>query len=99
MSETSNVNNCIYNQEVRCNVANCAVCGWNPEVAAKRDRARRIAKMQAKLPDHKLYKLSFTGHCEVWARSPEDAVEAASNEDMFFVRYEFEEPIRLTQEG
>jgi hypothetical protein len=98
MAETLNVNVCIYNEDVDCNVANCAHCGWNPEVAAKRTQAYKMAQLQAKFPGQKLYKIPFTGYCEVWARSPEDAVDQAGNEDMFFVHYEFEKPTCLTKE-
>lgn len=98
MAETPNVNVCVYNEEVECNVANCARCGWNPSVAEKRLEAHRIARLQAKFPGLKLYRIPFTGYCEVWARSPEEAVDQAGNEDMFFVRYEFDEPTCLMKE-
>jgi hypothetical protein len=90
---------CIYNERVNCTEVKCAFCGWNPEVAEKRLRAHRISQLQNLLPDQKLYKIPFTGYCEVWAGSPEEAIEKASNEDMFFVRYEFDQATCLTKEG
>ena len=94
----NNITTCIYNDGVDCDTANCARCGWNPAVAAKRERADKIARFQAKFPDQKLYRIPFTGYCEVWARTPEDAVEIAGNDDMFFVHYEFGEAERLPKE-
>ena len=46
-----------------------------------------------------LYKVPFTGYCEVWATSPEEAVEKADNEQAFFAHYDFGEPICLEKEG
>jgi hypothetical protein len=88
---------CQYNPECECETPECHKCGWNPEVAAKRARAYEIAQLQAKFPGKKLYKIPFAGYCEVLATSPEEAVENAGNNDMHFVRYEFEKPICLTE--
>lgn len=41
----------------------------------------------------KLYKIPFTGYCEVWADSKEEASEAAEDGEMFFIQYDFEDPI------
>lgn len=30
---------CMYNKEVSCTLHKCAICGWNPEVEAKRKEA------------------------------------------------------------
>ena len=40
----------------------------------------------------KKYTIPFTGYCEVWADSPEEALKLA-NEDMFFVEYDFGDPV------
>lgn len=40
----------------------------------------------------KKYTLQFTGYCEVWAKSPEEAAEMADKGDMFFVECNFGEP-------
>ena len=98
MDDTQNVNTCIHNEEVECSTPNCAYCGWNPEVAAKRLQARKMAKLQEIFPGQKLYRIPFTGYCEVWAPSQEEAIDNAGNEDMFFVHYEFEEPTCLMKE-
>lgn len=92
MADAQNVNTCIYNEEVDCDDAKCAHCGWNPDVSAKRIKAYEIAQAQARFLGKTLYKIPFTGYCEVWATSPEEAINSASNEDMFFVHYEFQEP-------
>ena len=93
MADTPNVNTCIYNDNVDCDEAKCALCGWNPDVSAKRIKAYEIAQAQSRFKDKTLYRIPFTGYCEVWAASPEEAIDSASNEDMFFVHYEFKEPI------
>ena len=98
MDATQNVNTCIHNEEVECSTLNCAHCGWNPEVTAKRLQARKMAKLQEMFPGQKLYRIPFTGYCEVWAKSEEEAVEKASNDDMFFVHYEFAEATCLEKE-
>lgn len=74
---------CPYNNECRCTELNCEKCGWYPPVAEKRmEEAMRIRK----------YKIPFTGYCEVWAKSPEEASKKADNGEMFFVEYDFGNP-------
>ena len=46
----------------------------------------------------KLYKIPFTGYCEVWATSAEKAVQKADNGDMFFASYVFGNPVLLGKE-
>jgi hypothetical protein len=41
----------------------------------------------------KKYRVPFTGYCEVWADSPDEASEAAENEEMFFIEYNFGDPV------
>jgi hypothetical protein len=49
--------------------------------------------------DQKLYKVNFLGYCEVWAKSPEDALEKAEDLDQqFFAHYEYSKPICLSKE-
>ena len=46
----------------------------------------------------KLYRIPFTGYCEVWADSPEEASEAAENDDLFTVCYDFGDPVCIRKE-
>ena len=73
---------CDYNKEVICDRKECNHCGWDPETAK--------ARVNAFLGGVK-YTVPFTGYCEVWANSPEEAVEKADNGDMYFVQYDFGE--------
>lgn len=40
----------------------------------------------------KKYTIPFTGYCEVWAESPEEALHKADNDKLFFLQYHFGEP-------
>lgn len=40
----------------------------------------------------KKYTIPFTGYCEIWADSPEEALDKADDGDMFFVQYKFGNP-------
>ena len=80
---------CPYNREVDCSCANCEHCGWYPPVIKKRKK---------EIMDLKLYKVPFTGYCEVWAKSPEEATDKADNNEMFFAQYDFSDPICLSKE-
>ncbi len=82
------MNACPYNNEVDCEKAACEGCGWYPPVTEA-----RIKSLVGKR-----YKVPFTGYCEVYAKSEEDAIEKASNDDMFFVHYEFTEATCLEKE-
>ena len=84
---------CQFNKEVVCDRQECYHCGWDPEVA----KARKEEFLR-KLTDQKLYKVPFTGYCEVWAETPEEATEKADNDEMFTVQYDFGEPICLEKE-
>ena len=46
----------------------------------------------------KLYKVPFTGYCEVWANSLEEAVDKADDGKMFFVHYDFGDPVCIDLE-
>lgn len=47
----------------------------------------------------KRYKVPFTGYCEVYARSPEEAADMADDlEKQFFAHYDYGEPICLEKE-
>ena len=82
---------CPNNSAVVCDTpANCHRCGWNPEVAEA--RLRDLAGGAVEIPPDKLYKIPFTGYCEVWANSPEEALERAEDEKMFTVFYDFGTP-------
>ena len=85
---------CDYNNEVICNRKKCYHCGWDPKVAKAREESIR----RNLLGNQKLYKIPFTGYCEVWAGSPEEAVEVADKDEMFFVHYDFGDPIPTEKE-
>ena len=80
---------CQYNQHVECETPDCSKCGWNPEVAYRRQKQLREG---LGLYD-KLYKIPFTGYCEVWAKSAEEALDKADDDQMFFVHYDYGEPV------
>lgn len=85
---------CQYNPECECTVPKCEKCGWNPSVAR-----RRLKNYRENLGMHeKLYKVPFTGYCEVWANSLEEAVDKADDGKMFFVHYDFGDPECLEKE-
>ena len=75
---------CDYNDNVICRRVTCGHCGWDPEVSA--------ARLKAIMGDQKKYTVPITGYCEVWANSPEEAVEKADNDEMYFVHFDFGEP-------
>lgn len=50
------------------------------------------------LPLEKKYTIKFTGYCEVWAKSSEEAAEKADNGDMYYVEYDFGEPVCSLEE-
>ena len=83
-------NICRYNREVDCKTQKCDRCGWNPEVAKAR-LEERIGGM-IELQDEKRYRIPFTGYCEVWAKSPEEALDRADDDKMFTVHYDFGTP-------
>lgn len=41
----------------------------------------------------KKYRIPFTGYCEVWANSTDEALEVAEDEEMYFVQYQFGDPV------
>lgn len=84
---------CDYNEGVICDSEKCYHCGWDPEVAKKRQEELR------RTSGEKQYKINFRGYCEVWAKSPEDAAKKAEDiESQFFAHYEYGEPICLDKE-
>ena len=85
---------CQFNIEVVCDRKECYHCGWDPEVAKARKE-----EFVRKLTGQKLYKVPFTGYCEVWANTPEEAAEMAETvERQFTASYEYGEPICLEKE-
>ena len=78
---------CPHNYEIDCDHAKCDRCGWNPEVAKK-----RIREAMKTMSDSKLYRIPFTGWCEVWAESAEEALQQAEDDLMFTVCYDFGDP-------
>ena len=82
---------CPYNQEVICNDQKCERCGWYPPVEKKRKNAI--------LGERKLFKVPFTGYCEVYAISPEEALTIAEDvPQQFFAHYDYGDPECLEKE-
>ena len=82
---------CDYNDQVVCNKRECYHCGWDPEVAQERLRE------YSGIP--KLYRIPFTGYCEVWAKSPEEAADLAEDiQKQFFAHYDYGDPVCLEKE-
>ena len=86
---------CQYNPECECDIPECHKCGWIPKVEYRREKQFREGLGMFE----KKYKIPFTGYCEVWANSPEEAEEKAYNDDMFFVHYDFGDPECLEKEN
>jgi hypothetical protein len=86
---------CPHNPQVVCPEQNCDKCGWNPKVADS-----RLKKIKESLGmTEKLYKIPFTGYCEVWANSPEEAsIMAEDLSQQYFAQYEYGDPVCLTKE-
>lgn len=84
---------CQFNHEVVCDSEECYHCGWDPEVA--RERQEHFVETR----DEKLYKIPFTGYCEVFAKSPEEAADKAEDiKKQFFAHYDYGDPICLEKE-
>jgi hypothetical protein len=82
---------CPHNREVICDKQKCESCGWNPPVAEQRIKAIVGAKS--------LYRIPFTGYCEVWANSLEEAAKTAEDiEKQFFAHYDYGDPVCLEKE-
>lgn len=88
------VRECQFNPGVDCDSDECYHCGWDPAVS----EARREAFVRHAAGE-KLYKVPFTGYCEVYAKSLEDAAEKAEDiEKQFFAFYDYGDPICLEDE-
>ena len=74
---------CRYNECVECLDQLCESCGWYPPVVE--ERRKEILELRK-------YKIPFTGYCEVWAKSSEEAAAMADQGNMFFVDYDFGDP-------
>ena len=80
---------CHHNAEVICECHECHRCGWDPKV----EKRRKQANQELYGVPEKLYKVPFTGYCEVWAKSPEAAAaKAESIDQQFFAHYDFGDP-------
>ena len=85
---------CPHNYEIDCGAMKCESCGWNPAVAKV-----RLEKAVKNMTDSKLYKVPFTGYCEVWANSLEEAADKADDVDNhFFAHYDYSDPECLEKE-
>ena len=80
---------CQYNIGCECSVPDCDNCGWNPVVAARR---LKNYKENHKVLEKK-YKIPLTGYCEVYAKSKEEALKKADLDDLFYVEYDFGDPV------
>lgn len=81
---------CPYNREIDCERLACDKCGWYPPVAKERKK---------NLMESKRYRVPFTGYCEVWAKSPEDAADKAEDiKAQFFAHYDYGDPECLSKE-
>ena len=81
-------NICPHNREVTCDTHNCEKCGWHPPVEKERKRIL--------MGEEVLFKIPFTGYCEVWAVTEEKAAEKAEDiQQHFFAHYDYGDPIRL----
>ena len=90
MKDYRNMEICPYNDGVGCANKTCEKCGWYPPVADERKKD---------LMNLKLYQVPFTGYCEVWAKSPEEAIVKAEDvEQQFFAHYGYNTPICLSKE-
>lgn len=88
---------CPNNSRVDCSKRACDSCGWNPKVAE--ERLEKIMRGEQSMASGKLFRIPFTGYCEVWAESTEEAADKAENIDQqFFAHYEYAEPICLEEE-
>ena len=84
---------CFYNPECECTVPACHKCGWNPEVTEERLEEIRDRLYNSESLVEQKYRIPFTGYCEVYAHSPEEALEKADDGDMFFLHYNFGDAI------
>ena len=94
MDTEINVIACPHNKAIDCAKVDCENCGWHPDVIAKRKKAAE----EGRIGNLKLYKIPFTGYCEVWATSPEEAEKKADDGFMFYIDYDFSDPICLAKE-
>ena len=94
MATDIDVITCPHNKAIDCAKIDCENCGWHPDVIEKRKKAAQ----EGRIGNLKLYKIPFTGYCEVWATSPEEAEEKADNDLMFYVEHNFDVPVCLAKE-
>ena len=86
---------CKYNPGCECETMKCHKCGWNPAVAYRRQKQFRedLGMFEKK------YTIPFTGYCEVWANSAEEAVEKADDiQQQFFAHYDYGDPVCAEKE-
>ena len=85
---------CEHNNAIICDSEHCYRCGWHPEVAQQRQE-----ELLKEVTQQKLYRIPFSGYCEVWAKSPEEAAEKAEDiEKQFFAHYNYGNPICFEKE-
>lgn len=81
---------CEYNRAVVCDRDVCYHCGWDPEVAEER---------LVEITGERLFRVPFTGYCEVWAKTKREAAEKAEViEQQFFAQYDYGDPVCVKKE-
>ena len=80
---------CQFNPEIECDIPECHKCGWNPKVAYARQKQFREGLGMFE----KKYTIPFTGYCEVWANSVEEAVDKVFNGEKSFTHHDYGEPV------
>ena len=86
---------CQFNPEIECETPDCSKCGWNPEVSYARQKQFREGLGMF----DKKYTIPFTGYCEVWANSAEEALENAAANQQHFAHYHYGEPVCAEKEA
>ena len=82
---------CHFNKDVLCDNHTCMSCGWNPVVEK--------ARIKAMMAPERLYRIPFTGYCEVWAKSAEEAAEKAEDiKQQWYADYDYGKPVCLDKE-
>lgn len=91
---------CQYNHAIDCDAQKCYHCGWDPDVAKARfEQTRKKELRRNAKAGEKQYRVPFTGYCEVWATSPEEAAEMADDiQQQFFAHYDYGDPVCLEEE-
>lgn len=88
--DRTRTHSCPYDGVDWCDDWECHICFHNPEVAA-----RRLKHLEEPV---KKFKIPFTGYFEVYASSPEEALEKVGRDEVEYDHYELGNPIILEEE-